>query len=128
MFDHLIIPQQLHYVSPWFWGGVDGGGFTTKPPLQNVNIARLQPYWNKVHNMQQAEKWKHLFLVNKIHILNLVLNTNRGLVRCKYKLFVKENLNFLIQQHQVLAQYTCCFIVYKIFWFCYWFEILWSLF
>lgn len=129
MFDLLIIPQQLHYVSPRLWWGVDGGGgFTTKPPLQNVNIARLQPYWNKAHNMQQAEKRKHLFLVNKINPLNLVFNTNKGLLRCKYELFVEENLNLLIQQHQILAQYTSRFIVYKMFWFCYWFEILWSLF
>lgn len=97
MFDHLLIPQQLHYVYPWLRGGVDGGGgFTTKPPLQNVNIARLQPYWNKAHNMQQAEKWKHLFLVNKIHILNLVVNTNRGFGWYKYELFVEEHWNFTI--------------------------------
>lgn len=68
--------------------------------------------------MQQAEKWKHLFIVNEIHILNLVLNTNRGLVGYKYELLVEENLNCLIQ-NQILAHYTCCFIVYKMFWFCY---------
>lgn len=56
--------------------------------------------------MQQAEKWKHLFLVNKIHILNLLLNNNRGLVRYKYELFVEENLNFLLQYNNIRYWYN----------------------